>query len=216
MHIKWPPIAFMAWDICPQYNISKILALMHSMLEKENISKSRRLAPLWVQISFLAAAHFLDKPRMNRQGRSKGKKFANNALSFTFPKIILKKGYGVQLCLLRMMRWSAYQSWSPSGQESDRIIGNHFDIWHSELTEYIHINLWCGFWQGGVRESLQIRMWSNSIQQNLSVTPFIVILICHDIVILAMSAIHNCQYWYLCVFVPQISRQGWTRGSNIV
>ena len=124
-------------------------------------------------------------------------------MSLTFPKIILRKiawiCYGVQLCLLRMMRWLAYQSWSPIGQESDKIIGNHFDIWHSQLTEYIHINLWCGFWQGGVHESLQIRMWSNSTKQNLSVTPFIVIVICNDIVISAMSAIQSCQSF--CVFL---------------
>ena len=112
---------------------------------------------------------------------------------------------GVQLCLLSMMRWSAYQSWSPIGQESDKIIGNHFDIWHSQLTEYIHINL-CGFWLGGVHESLQIRMWSNTFRENLPVTPFIVIVICNDIVILAMSATQNCQSWFLCV----------TRGSNVV
>ena len=107
---------------------------------------------------------------MNRQGNPKGQKFPN-ALSFTFPKISLRKiefCFGVQLCLLSMMRWSAYQSWSPIGQESDKIIGNHFDIWHSQLTEYIHINL-CGFWYDGVHESLQLRMWSNSTQQNLSV-----------------------------------------------
>ena len=136
-------------------------------------------------------------------------------MSFTFPKIILRKiawiCYGVQLCLLRMMRWLAYQSWSPIVQESDKIIGNHFDIWHSQLTEYIHINLWCGFWQGGVHESLQIRMWSNSTKQNLSDSVYCH---CHLQWYCDFSNVSNTKLpMFLCVFVQKISRAGHGRAT---
>ena len=150
MHIKWPPIAFMAWDICPQYNISNILALMHSMLKKTTNLSLVILRPF--------GSRFLDKSK-DEQARQFQRPKIRQWIEFYFLRDYPQKKppefcCGVQLSLLSMMRWSACQSWSPIGQESDKIIGNHFDIWHSQLTEYIHINL-CGFWQGGVHESLQ-------------------------------------------------------------